>query len=409
MKIWLKYLIGIIIGVGFSFLASSENVFFTEATAFISNITILAGRYSLYPVLFFGFTVSIFELRENRGLFRIAVLTILIAAGFALLLSAIGLVSVLVRQPARIPIFVEGVSQIQQIGIKESILQLLPASAFEAFVNGSYILPLCILGGFAGAGCVVDKAIAKPSLTLFDSLARVSYAVMVFFVDILAIGFIAVSAHWVIEFRVMLSSKIFIDFIILLFVNCIIIAGVIYPVIIKLICRDINPYRVIYAAMAPCFAAFISGDANMTLPVLLRHSNESLGVRRRISSVTLPMFSVFGRAGTAMVITVSFIVILKSYSSLGVGIRDMFWLIGVASLFSFCLGRFPSGGAFIALTAICMLYGGGFESGYLILRPAAFYLGSIACALDALTALTGTYIIGHLSQMTMDKDLRFFI
>jgi len=147
----------------------------------------------------------------------------------------------------------------------------------------------------------------------------------------------------------------------------------------------------------------------MTLPVLLRHTNESLGVRRRISSVTLPMFSIFGRGGSALVVTVSFIVILKSYSSLGISFSDMVWLIGAAILISFFLGRFPSGGTFIALAAICALYGRGFEAGYLILKPAAFFLGSVAAAIDALTALAGTYIVGKKWDMVNHRDLRFFI
>ena len=182
-----------------------------------------------------------------------------------------------------------------------------------------------------------------------------------------------------------------------------------YPALLKIFCRDINPYRILYASFAPMLAAFFSQDTHVALTVLLRHSNESLGIRRRISSVALPIFSIFGRAGSALVITVSFIVILKSYSSLSIGFKDMFWLVGTASLFSCLLGRFPAGGTYIALASVCMLYGRGFESGYLILRPAAFFIGSIAAAMNALTAITGTYIAAYRFNMTGRKDLRFFI
>ena len=131
------------------------------------------------------------------------------------------------------------------------------------------------------------------------------------------------------------------------------------PALVRLVCGKCNPYRVLYAGVASILAAFFSGDANMTLPVLLRHANESLGVRRRVSSVAMPMFSIFGRSGAALTVTVSFIVILKSYSSLGIAFSDMLWLMGVAILLSFFLGRFPSGGAYIALDNVCALYGRG--------------------------------------------------
>ena len=409
MKIWLKYLIGIALGVTFALVAGTENTLFVKAADFLSKAAIQFGQYALYPAVFFGFTLSIFELRENRSLFKLAIITSLIICATALLLSFTGLISVLIHTPARIPIFVEGISDVQVLGITESLLQMLPSSSFEAIVNGTYILPLCIFGGFAGAGCAVDKNIAKPTITLIDSLARISYAVLVFFVDMLVFGMVAVSAYWVIKFHAILLTAVFADFVILLLTDLLIVALIIYPALLKILCRDINPYRVLYASLAPMLAAFFSQDTHVALTVLLRHSNESLGVRRRISSVALPIFSIFGRAGSALVITVSFIVILKSYSSLNIGVKDMFWLVGTASLFSCLLGRFPAGGSYIALASVCMLYGRGFESGYLILQPIAFFIGSVAAAINALTAITGTYIAAYRFNMTGRKDLRFFI
>ena len=409
MKIWLKYLIGILVGITFALTAGAENTAFEQITDFLSKAAVQFGRYSLYPAVFFGFTLSIFELRENRSLLKIAVVTSFIICITAVLLSCIGLISVLIHTPARIPIFVEGAADMQVLGVAESLLKLFPSSSFEALLNGTYILPLCIFGGFAGAGCAVDRNIAKPTITLIDSLARVSYAVMVFFVDMLVFGMVALSSYWVITFRAMLLTTVFADFAVLLLIDLLIIALVVYPVLLKMFCREINPYRILYAGLAPMLAAFFSQDTHVALPVLLRHSNESLGIRRRVSSVALPVFSIFGRAGSALVITVSFIVILKSYSSLRIGFKDMLWLIGYASLFSCFLGRFPAGGTYIALASVCMLYGRGFESGYLILRPASVFIGATAAALNALTAITGTYIVAYRFNMTGKKDLRFFI
>lgn len=409
MKIWIKYLAGIAIGIAFALIAPARNETFNEAVRVLSELSIRFGRYSLYPVLFFSFTIGVYELRESRSLLKLGTFTSLILIITTILLAVTGLITVLARNPSRIPIFVEGTADIGSLGIVESFRQILPTSAFEVFTNGAFILPLCIFGGFAGAGCAVDKTEAKATLTLFDSLSRVAYAVMTFFVDIVSVGMIAISVNWVFEYRAMLASRVFTDFILLLAFDLVFVALVLYPALIRLMCGKINPYRVLYASIAPVLAAFFSGDTVMSLPVLLRHANESLGVRRRISSVTMPMFSIFGRGGTALVVTVSFIVILKSYSSLGISFADMVWLLGVAILISFFLGRFPAGGAYIALAAICALYGRGFEAGYLILKPAAFFIGSVAAAIDALTALTGTFVVAKRWDMVNHRDLRFFI
>lgn len=409
MKIWIKYLAGILIGIAFALIAPDKNAAFTGISEFLARFVIQAGRYALYPVLFFSITLSVYEHRENRTLFRLgwhtALVIVVSTAGIALL----GLISVLIANPARIPIFVEGSSDIEKIGIGATFLQLLPSSAFEVFTNGLFILPLCAFGAFAGAGCAVDKNDAKATLTLFDSLARVSYAIMTFFVDTVAIGLIAVSLNWALQFREMLASRVFLDFIILLVVDLLVLALAIWPAVIRVTCGKVNPYRVLYASIASVLAAFISGDTVMTLPILFRHANESLGVRRRISTITLPLFSVFARGGTVLVTITSFLLILKSYSSLGVSLKDTFWLVGAAIALSFLLGRFPAGGAFIALATVCALYGRGFESGYLILKPAAFFLGSIAASIDALTAIMGTYILAQRQDMATHRELRFFI
>ncbi len=409
MKIWIKYLLGIVIGIAFAAVAPDNNASFSLIIEFLSRLFVQAGRYALYPVLFFSITLAVYELRENRTLLSLGWLSGLVVVASTAGIALVGLVSVLVSNPARIPIFVEGSADIEKIGIMQSFLELLPSSAFEVFSNGAFILPLCVFGAFAGAGCAVDKGEAKAALTLFDSLARVSYSIMTFFVDSIYIGMIALSVSWTVQFRDMLSSKVFGDYLFLLLFDLFLIVAVLWPLVIRLACGKVNPYRVLYASLASALAAFISGDTVMTLPVLFRHANESLGIRRRVSTISLPMFSVFARGGTALVVITSFLLVLKSYSSLGVSFLDTLWLLGVAIGVSFLLGRFPSGGAFIALATVCALYGRGFESGYLILKPAAFFLGSVAAAIDAVTAVMGTYLVAHRRDSVTHRELRFFI
>jgi Na+/H+-dicarboxylate symporter len=409
MKIWIKYLIAILVGIAFAIISPMQNAAFTDLVRYLSDLAVQFGRYAVYPVIFFGFAIGVYELRETKTLFRLATITAAIIIIAAILLAVIGLFTVLIRNPSRIPIFVEGTAEAEKLGLRETLLQLCPSSAFEAFTNGLFILPLCVLGGFFGAGCAVDRDASKATLTLFDSLSRVSYSVMTFFVDMISIGMIAISFSWLLQYRAMLASKVFVEFIALLFFDFLFLALVAYPIFIRVTCGKVNPYRVMYASVASVLAAFFSGDANMTLSVVIRHANESLGVRRRISTVTTPLFSVFGRAGTALTVTVSFIVILKSYSSLGIAAGDMAWLLVVAILLSFVLGRFPSGGAYIALATVCALYGRGFEAGYLILKPAAFFICSIAAAIDAMTSIVGTFVIAQRWDMVSHRDLRFFV
>ncbi|MDR1748005.1 MAG: dicarboxylate/amino acid:cation symporter [Spirochaetaceae bacterium] len=409
MKIWLKYIIGCVLGIIFCLVFPAGNEMVTKTLTFLSEFALRIGRYALYPLLFFSFTMAVYELREGSGLMKTGLLTAAVIAAAAVLQTAVGLVSVLIGSPQRIPMFAEEVAGTISLDLTGMLLQLFPYSAFEIFVNSSFILPLCIFAGFAGAGCAADKAAAKPALNLFDSLSRVCYAVFSFFIDMFAFALIVLAAGWTYRYREMLATALFGELVLILVIDFVIIAGIVYPLLLRLLLGKINPYRVLYASIAPVAAAFFSGDSNVALGVGMRHANESLGVRRRISAVTMPLFSVFSRGGTALTITVSFIIILKSYSSLGIPLQDIFWISGVAIALSFLLGNIPVGGTFIALAILCSMYGRVFESGYLILKPAAFFICAIAAAFDTLTNMFGTYLVARVNAMTTQREVHYFI
>jgi hypothetical protein len=63
----------------------------------------------------------------------------------------------------------------------------------------------------------------------------------------------------------------------------------------------------------------------------------------------------------------------------------------------------------MALAVLCGVYGRGFEAGYLILKPVAFYLIAIGTFLDVLIAALGTYAVGRLTGLQEDKEARHFV
>ena len=179
----------------------------------------------------------------------------------------------------------------------------------------------------------------------------------------------------------------------MLFVDFVLIVGIIYPLIMRFIFKEMRPYRILYASIAPILTAFFSTDANLSLIVNIRHSKESIGIRRRLNSIVMPIFSSFGRGGTACVTAISFIVILRSYSGLGIAFTDIIWIALVSFGLSFVLGAIPMGGPFVAISVICSLYGRGFDAGYLLLKPAIPVICAVATAIDTVTALLGSYLI----------------
>jgi hypothetical protein len=117
----------------------------------------------------------------------------------------------------------------------------------------------------------------------------------------------------------------------------------------------------------------------------------------------LTLFSTFCRAGSVTAATVAFIVIFKSYSSLGITSAEIF-SIGIRALvISFFLARHPGDGAYTALAVLCLGYGKGFEAGYLILKPLAFYLIAIGAFLDVMIAAFASYAAARLSGFVEER------
>lgn len=409
MKIWIKYLLGCILGIIAALILPTENLVLQRVIAFLTDFAIRFGRYMLLPLLFFSMTISVCNLREDKKLLKVAFQTVGIVILSSFLLMLIGLISALLIKLPRIPISGEKVSSPIVLGITEHLLKLLPHSAFESLLDGAFLVPLYIFAGFAGAGFASDRVVSKPAYNLFDSLSHVCYLVMSFFVDMLAIGMIAISCTWTIHFISLLKTGVYTGFIIMLFANLVFIVLIVYPLIMRFLFKEQHPYRILYASIATILTAFFSTDSNLSLIVNIKHSKDSLGIRRRLNSIVMPIFSSFGRGGTACVTAISFVVILRSYSGLGIAFTDVLWIALVSFGLSFVLGALPVGGTFVAISVICSLYGRGFDAGYLLLKPAVPVICAVSTAIDTVTALLGSYLIASKNKWIERKDIKKYI
>ena len=409
MKLWIKYLIGALFGAAFAFILPLGNEQVAAAVSFVTEIVVRFGRYMVVPVVFFTAVIAFNRLRDTKMLFKTGIWTGGVIVASSLILTVTGLLSILIVKLPRIPITVETVSESASLGVGDLIKSLLPYSAFETLNNGSFILAAFFFAMLVGTASTADPVLFKPVTQLADSLSKLMYNISVIFTEFLSVGMVAVLCSWTIQFRGVLTSGVFAPLILMLFVDFIFIAGVVYPLIIRYLCHDPHPYRILYASVCSVVTAFFSGDTNLVLQLNMRHGKESLGVRRRINGVVHPLFSIFARGGSALVTAISFIVIWRSYSSLSIPFTDILWITAVSFGISFLLGGFPAGGAFVSISVLCMLYSRGFENGFLLLKPAAPIICSFAAAFDALTAIFGSYIIAVKTKLVEHHGIKHYI
>lgn len=409
MKVWIKYLIGIVLGITAAFILPLNIPSVDSAVSTLSEIAIRFGRYALIPLLFFGTAMSMFNLRNKKHILKTSLWTAGTLIGSTLILVALGLISILIVALPRIPITGEKISEVPAINIKEMILSVFPFSGFDSFKDGIFLLPVFFLAAFVGGACASDTTESKPILSLLGSAMKLCQTMSSFFVEWLSVGMIGISCYWTLQARAIFSEPTFIPIFFMLLSDFIIVAGIIYPLILRFLCRDLRPYHVLYASICSIITAFFTGDSNLSLLTNYRHSKESLGIHDETNNFALPLFSIFARGGTALVTSICFVMILRSYSSLGFTILDVFWIFAVSFVTSFALGNFPVGGTFVSLTVICAMYGRGFEAGYLLLRPAMPILCSFAAAFDVLSAITGNYIVAVKTKKIDRIELKHYI
>ena len=409
MKIWIKYIIGIVLGILAGLILPTESPAVQAAITSVSEFVMHFGRYTLLPLILFGVSSAVYTLRSNKNIVKTSFWTVATIIGSSFLVAAIGLISILIVTLPRIQITGEKITELATIDIKALVMQLLPYSSFDALAGGAFLLPAFIFAGFAGGGCTTDEVSSRPVITFIQSASKLFYSIMSFFVDWLSVGMIAVAACWMSSTKAIFAGGIFTPLTLMLLVDFILIVVIIYPLILRFLCKDLRPWHVLYATICPVLAAFFSGDSNLALQINWRHGRESLGIHSDVSDVTFPLFSIFGRGGAALASSICFVVILRSYSPLGLKIFDVMWIFVMSFGLSFALGAIPQGASFVALTVLCTVYSRGFDAGYLLLRPAVPVFCSFAAAIDAASAMFGSYIVGVKTQRIQHIELKHYI
>ncbi|MDR2631347.1 MAG: cation:dicarboxylase symporter family transporter, partial [Spirochaetaceae bacterium] len=347
MKLWMKFLLGALLGMGLGFLLPDENENIRNIFVWLEALSIRVGRYTLIPILLFSLTIALYELRQDGHFWGLFFSSFLVMIGSGVFVIAAGIIVTLIFPPARIPIFVEEQVEAISLYLPESVMELFPSNIFSVLAKeGVFLLPIGVFVFFFAIGLSYDRSYTKPVIAMVDSLSRIFYHMASFFSEILGVLLIALSAYWAIQYHEVLETNMFRDLIILLALLSGILGFVILPLFLFFLKPKTNPLAVVYGSLGPALAAFFSGDINFTMPVMLRHAKENLGARRRSNTVTVTLFAIFGRAGSAMVATIAFMVIIKSYSSLGITLAEIF-SIGIRALFiSFVLFQHPGTGAY---------------------------------------------------------------
>jgi len=414
MKIWIKLLIGIILGLIIAIVLPSKQ----DAAIHLNNISeilIQIGRYAIFPLVFFSLTIGTYELKLDKRVFRVYGRMFLYMILSTATLVLLGVISVLLLSP-RIPIVTMRVPPPQIPGFMETLFSIFPQNAFGVLVgDGNILLPVIILCYILGANLTFDRVITRPIIQLFDSLSRTFYHIISLVVEIFWVFTICITANVIVQIALVENLQMYGELILILAINIVIVVLGIYPGLLYLIDRETNPYKLLYAALAPALSGLVTGNQYLPVGMLVKHGRENLGIPRRVGSAVYPFFAIFGRAGTALVSSVSFFLIVNSLlPSSDIDIVKILFIFSFSFIVSFALGAVPGLGTYVAITLLCYQFDRfwptfGLLQHYKILEPIKMILVSFGVLIDVITSYLTSYLICHQEGIASPKEMRDFI
>lgn len=410
MKLWIKVSAGIVIGLLFGVFLPQKGGDTASFFSYLTTFFIHVGRYGLYGIVFFGLAVGTYELKTGRLFSKTYLLTIGLTIVSSFILVFIGVLITVIISPQRIFVFAQEETVRTIPRLSSLLLTVFPKNIFAVFAqDGNFLLPLFFLAVILGLSFTFDEFTTSPVVNFFDSFSRIFFHIFGYIVQIMVIAVIPFTISFILNTREIVDSSLFFELLLIISLLAVFFIFIVYPLLFYFLTGRENPFKWLYGILPAFLVAFFSGDGYLSMGMLMYIGKKNNGVPRKIGSGAYSFLAIFGRAGTAMITGICFIVILKSYSSLGITFSQFLWVIFMSFSISFILGSVPGLGVLVGLSLLSSIYGRGVEDWYLILNPVMPVLISFGVLLDLVTNSFIAYLISHKLQNRADVDTYEYI
>lgn len=179
----------------------------------------------------------------------------------------------------------------------EMILGMIPESPVQVMADVN-VLPLIIFSLLIGIGILMAKEEGEPVLKIFESGSVVMQKVTMVVMELTPFGVFALMA-WVAGTLGFDALQALGTLVLLNYLGCLLIIGLIYGAMIKFIARlpVSDFFRGILDAIA---VSYSTASSNATLPVTLRCARRNLGVSNSVASFVISLGATINMNGTAM-------------------------------------------------------------------------------------------------------------
>ncbi len=394
MKTRITYPIAILLGFAASLLLG-DWIPYQNFLSVTVPIVKLLGIFILFPVAFILVMSAVASLRRYKDTAIVFSSTILWALFTTLILSFAGM-GLFMARPFSIAIQgAAGNSYQSSFFDFSNLLQMfLSENAFSQFtLSNTTLLPVIVVALFIGIALRPDKEALRPAYVVVNSFAEVMMRLTRIITILGAIFLLFISASWFGEFTMegLLRTNSWI--LIGLAIAIVATLGILLPLIFGLFTRfkGGNPYNVLLGVFPAILATGFSGSILYGTTPLLALSQQNNGVRKRALGLSIPLLTVIGRGGSALIATFVSLGLLTTLQGVQPTLQIMVFVALGSALFS--LGAAFSPGIEV-LFIILMIFNGVQASAVSIVEPQIILLlpllQIIALFLDAAVIAFGS-------------------
>lgn len=395
MKLWFKYLLGIIFGLALYAVVPRPLLESGGLFAVLAETATRIGFYCIGAYLFSALVVAIPNLFEEKRFWKLFLKGAVFYLGSLLAASGLGVLAAMVFLPLRIPFPMETLTT--YIPVPANLqFSIFPMNLLSLAANAhEHLLPLMLFAFILGLAIAHDPMAARPVFLFFDSLSRIFHSINTFIIELLPVLLIPMTARAIFDIEKPLDLSTFGSFLTVLALCTGCYLFVVIPAAFYFLSGKRNPLKSGYAILGAALASLISGNLRFSLGTTIYHVRENFGIKRRYNALFFTEGVFLGRAGTAFVSAISFAAILSSYSRLGISAETALWLLISIPIATIIASVGLQNGPIMVLAILCSFYGKGFEGGFVILIPAMVMLAMVANLLDTVWLSFSTICIAH--------------
>lgn len=409
MKTWITYPAAIIFGFAATLLLKD----WQQYTNFLDSVVPFAyqlGLFVLFPIVFTIFTAATASLRRYKDTIIVFSSALFWGLVTALVLSFLGM-GLAIVSPFGLNLTPSATSTEFTFFDFSSFSNLIIAqNAFNQFTRTSIsLLPVLMVALVFGIALRPDREAIRPAYVVVNSFAEAMMRLSRIFTALGAALLLFISAKWFVDFPDLLIFRENIWFGVGLLAAVLVALLILLPFIfgIATLFRGGNPYKILFGTMGALLASGFSGSLLFGTTPLIALTQHNCGVRKRVSGISIPLLTILGRGGSAMVASYTIITLFESMGT-PLSMQTLVVVALFCALFSFAASFSPG----VEVIFIMVLVMGGLQgdgssilsSGILILLPLLQMAALVTdTAINAFGTTFGSRIVSPDDRVPIDE------